>query len=98
MHLYPLIVTAICLQKVLSADLNPPIAACKQVHIAPAMAALHVGLIYTAAVLETCVPTVAAIMPDNTPLIIGAWTGCNALALRISHGRKKSYLGQQVSS
>ena len=98
MHLYPLIVTAVCLQEVLSADLHPPLAACHQVHIAaPAMAALHVGLIYTAAVLEILVPTVAAMMPDNAPLIIGAWTGCNALALRISHGRQKSQLEQQVT-
>jgi hypothetical protein len=98
MHLYPLIVTAICLQKVLAADLHPPVAACHQAHIAPVMAALHFGLVYTAAILEKFVPTVAALMPDNAPLIIGAWIGCNALALRISHGTKKSYLGQQVSS
>jgi hypothetical protein len=98
MQLYPLIVTAICLQKVLSADFHPPFAAGNQVHIAPAMAALHVGLIYTAAVLETFVPTVAAMMPDNAPLIIGAWIGCNALALRISHSQQKSHSEQQVSS
>jgi hypothetical protein len=98
MRLYPLIVTAICLQKVSSADLRHPFAASTQFHIAPALAALHVGLIFTAAVLETIVPTVTAMMPDQAPLIIGAWTGCNALALRVSNGRNRSHLKQQVSS
>jgi hypothetical protein len=98
MHLYTLIVTAICLQKVLSADLHQPFAACHQVHVAPPMAALHLGLIYTAAILETLAPTVAAMMPDQASLIIGAWTGCNALALRTSFGRNRSHLGQQVGS
>jgi hypothetical protein len=98
MHLYPLIVTAICLEKVLSADSHLPFAACNQAHTAPVLAALYVGLIYTAAVLEAVAPTVTVMMPDNAPLVIGAWTGCNALALRISSGRGKSALGAQVSS
>jgi hypothetical protein len=97
MHLYPLIVVAICLDTMLSADFHLPFAACSQVHTAPVLAALYVGLIYTAAVLETLAPTVTAMMPDKAPLFIGAWTGCNALALRVTSGREKLYLGEQAS-
>lgn len=97
MHLYSLIVTAICLDKVSSADLHEPFAAFNPLHIAPAPATLHAVLIYTTAVLETIVPTIATMMPDKAPLVIGACIGCNALALRISHSRTTSVLGEQVS-
>ena len=97
MHLYPLIVTAVCLQQMSSADLHQSFAGSTQVPAASALAALHIGLVYTAAILETLVPTVAALMPDKSPLIIGAWTVCNGLALRISFGQDRSHLRQQVS-
>jgi len=98
MHLYSLIVAALCLEKVSSAELQQPFAACSPLHIAPAMAALYAALLYTAAVLETIVPTVEAMVPDKAPLVIGAWTGCNALALRVSYGRSTSVPGERVSS
>ena len=98
MHIYPLILAAICLQKISAADLHQPLAAFNSLHLAPAMAVLHVTLLYTASVFEAIAPTVAAMVPDKAPLVIGAWTGCNALALRVSHGRSTSGLREQVGS
>jgi hypothetical protein len=98
MHLYLLIIATVCLQKTSSADLHQSLAACNPLHFASATAALHVSLLYTAAALEIIVPAVDAMMPDKTPLVVGAWTGCNALALRISYGRTRSVLGEQVSA
>jgi hypothetical protein len=93
MRLYSLIVFAICLDKVFSAELHQPFSAMRPLPGAPATAALHCALIYTAAVLETIVPTVAAMMPEKAPLVIGACTGCNALALRVSQDRNTPVLG-----
>jgi hypothetical protein len=98
MHFYSLIVAAICLQKVLSADLYHPLAVCNPLSISSAMAALRAVLMYAAAVLETIVPTVAAMVPDKVPLVIAALTGCSALALRVSHNPSRSVEGEQVSS
>lgn len=98
MHFYSLIVVAIGLQKVSSADWRQPSGACNPLHTAPAVAALHIAFIYTSAALETIVPTVSAMMPDKAPLVIGAWTGCNALALRVSYSRSTLVPGEQVSS
>jgi len=67
MHLYPLIVTAVCLQQMSSADLHQSFAGSTQIPAASALAALHIGLVYTAAILETLVPTAAALMPDKSP-------------------------------
>lgn len=98
MHIYPFIVGAICLQKVLSADLHQPFATGNSLHLVPAMAALHITLLYTASVFEAIAPTVAALVPEKAPLVIGAWNGCNALARRVSHGRSTSVQERQVNS
>ena len=98
MHLYLLIIATVCLQKTSSADLHQSLAACNPLQFVSATAAVHVSLLYTAAVLEMIVPAVEALMPDKAPLVFGVWTGCNALALRISYGRKGSVLGKQVSA
>lgn len=98
MHLYLLVIGTVCMQKMSSADSPHPSAACNPLHFGAQMDALHVAFTCVGAVFEAIVPTVDAMMPDKAPLIVGAWTGFKALALRVPSGRITSVLGEQVSS
>jgi hypothetical protein len=86
MHLYRLIVAAICLQQMLCANSQQHGFTLNAQHLATGLAMLHGALSFFATMLERILPTVEAMMPDKAPLIIWLLIGCNGLAIRIPYG------------